>query len=85
MSISKQRTLDYVEREWRTYAERSNHLPKEEQNKRVKKMGFESFRAMLAQTDLVAGLPEDAFLNKDIESWPVDDVIVYYAEHPLPA
>ena len=48
MSISKQRTLDYVELEWATYVERFNRLPKEEQNKRVKAMGYESFRDMLA-------------------------------------
>ncbi len=48
MSIVKQRTLDYVELEWGTYVERFNHLPKEEQNQRVKEMGFESFRDILA-------------------------------------
>jgi len=48
VSISKQRTLDYVELEWATYVERFNRLPKEEQNKRVKAMGYESFRDMLA-------------------------------------
>ena len=48
MSITKQRTLDYVELEWGTYVERFNRLPKEEQSKRVKEMGFESFRDMLA-------------------------------------
>lgn len=48
MSITKQRTLDYVDLEWGTYVERFNRLPKEEQNKRVKKMGYESFRDMLA-------------------------------------
>jgi hypothetical protein len=48
MSISKQRTLDYVELEWGTYVERFNRLPKEEQQKRAKQMGFESLRDMLA-------------------------------------
>ena len=48
MSITKQRTLDYVELEWGTYVERFNRLPKEEQSKRVKEMGFESFRDLLA-------------------------------------
>ncbi|MGZ9226394.1 MAG: ClbS/DfsB family four-helix bundle protein [Anaerolineales bacterium] len=48
MSISKQRTLDYVELEWGTYVERFNRLPKEERSKRLKEMGFESFRDMLA-------------------------------------
>lgn len=48
MSISKQRTLDYVEFEWGTYVERFNRLPKEEQNKRVREMGFDSLRDLLA-------------------------------------
>jgi hypothetical protein len=48
MSITKQRTLDYVELEWGTYVERFDRLPKEEQNKRVKMMGYESFRDLLA-------------------------------------
>jgi hypothetical protein len=46
--ITKQRTLDYVEFEWGTYVERFHRLPKEEQKKRVKEMGYESFRDMLA-------------------------------------
>jgi hypothetical protein len=46
--ITKQRTLDYVELEWGTYLDRFNRLPEEEQNKRVKEMGYESFRDMLA-------------------------------------
>jgi hypothetical protein len=48
MSITKQRTLDYVELEWGTYVERFKRLPKEEQNKRVQKMGYETFRDLLA-------------------------------------
>lgn len=48
MPITKQRTLDYVELEWGTYVERFNRLPAEEQNKRVKEMGYESFRDILA-------------------------------------
>ena len=48
MPITKQRTLDYVNSEWGTYIERFNRLPKEEQGKRVKTMGYESFRDMLA-------------------------------------
>jgi hypothetical protein len=48
MPITKQRTLDYIEIEWGTYTERFNRLPKEEQEKRVKQMGYESFRDMLA-------------------------------------
>jgi hypothetical protein len=48
MSISKQRTLDYVEQEWGTYVERFHRLTEEEQNKRVKQMGYESLRDLLA-------------------------------------
>ena len=48
MPITKQRTIDYLNIEWGTYIERFNRLPKEEQEKRVKKMGYESFRDMLA-------------------------------------
>ena len=48
MPITKQRTLDYVTIEWGTYIERFNRLPKEEQGKRVKTMGYEAFRDMLA-------------------------------------
>ena len=48
MSISQQRALDYVTLEWGTYVQRFNRLPKEEQTKRVNKMGFESLRDLLA-------------------------------------
>jgi hypothetical protein len=48
MSISKQRALDYVELEWGTYIERFTRLSKEEQKKRVKALGFESLRDLLA-------------------------------------
>ena len=48
MSITKQRTLDFMEFEWGTYIERFNRWSKEEQGKRLKKMGYESFRDMLA-------------------------------------
>ncbi len=48
MVITKQRTLAYVELEWGTYVERFNRLPKEEQDKRVREMGYESFRDLLA-------------------------------------
>jgi len=46
--ITKERTLDYVELEWGTYVERFNRLPKDEGNKRVKEMGYESLRDLLA-------------------------------------
>jgi hypothetical protein len=48
LSITKQRAIDYVELEWGTYIERFNRLPKEEQEKRVKQMGYESLRDLLA-------------------------------------
>ena len=48
MPITRQRVLDYVNIEWSTYIERFNRLPKEVQEKRVKTMGYESFRDMLA-------------------------------------
>jgi len=48
MPITKQRTLDYVNIEWGTYIERFNRLPKDEQMKRLKAMGYEQFRDMLA-------------------------------------
>lgn len=38
----------------------------------------------LALLELTAELPEDAFLNEDIEGWLRDDVIVHYDEHPIP-
>lgn len=37
----------------------------------------------LALIELVADLPEDAFLNRDIEGWLVDDVIEHYDEHAI--
>ena len=48
MSITKQRTLDYVNSEWGTYIERFNRLPKSEQEQRMKQMGYEQFHDMLA-------------------------------------
>ena len=48
MSITKQRVIDYVELEWGTYIERFHRLPKEEQEKRVEQMGYESLRDLLA-------------------------------------
>ena len=48
MPITKQRTLDYVQQEWGTYIERFNLLSKDEQDTRVKQMGYEQFRDMLA-------------------------------------
>lgn len=48
MSITKQRTLDFIEHEWGTYVERFQRLPKEVQERRLQNMGYESFRDMLA-------------------------------------
>ena len=44
---------------------------------------YESVRC--AMIDLVAELPADAFMNKDIEAWLKDDVVEHYDEHPIPA
>ena len=48
MIITKTRTLEYIEQEWGTYVERFLRLPKDVQEKRVKEMGYETFRDMLA-------------------------------------
>ena len=48
MSITKGRTLEYIDREWGTYVERFLRLPKEEQDRRVHAQGYERFRDMLA-------------------------------------
>jgi len=48
MPITKARTLDYVEHEWGTYIERFNRLPMDEQDKRAREQGYESFRDLLA-------------------------------------
>lgn len=44
---------------------------------------FESLR--LALIEMVAKLPEDAFLNKDIEGWLAADVVEHLDDHALPA
>ena len=48
MSITKGRTLEYVEQEWGTYVERFQRLPQAGQEKRVKQQGYERFRDLLA-------------------------------------
>ena len=48
MSITKQRSLDYIQSEWGTYVERFKRLPQAEGEKRVRQMGYERFRDMLA-------------------------------------
>lgn len=42
---------------------------------------YESLR--LALIDLIERLPEDAFQNKEIESWLVSDVVRHYDDHPI--
>jgi hypothetical protein len=44
---------------------------------------YESVR--LALVDLVTRLPDDGFQNKDIKGWLIDDVVIHYDEHPIPA
>ena len=48
MPTTKQRTLDYMEYEWGTYVDRFSRLSKGEQDTRLKKTGYESFRDLLA-------------------------------------
>ena len=48
MSITKERTLSFIQEEWGTYVERFCRLPKDEQNQRVQEQGYERFRDMLA-------------------------------------
>lgn len=48
MTITKNRTLEYIEQEWGGYVERFHCLPEEVQEKRVREMGYERFRDMLA-------------------------------------
>jgi hypothetical protein len=72
MSITKQRTLDYLGEEWGTYVERFQRLPKEEQIKRVKKQGYETFRDMLAHIvawweegmDIIHAIVEDRHFER---------------------
>jgi hypothetical protein len=37
----------------------------------------------MAMIDLTADLPDDAFLNEDIEGWLRDDVVGHYDDHPI--
>lgn len=43
---------------------------------------YESIRQAMLQ--LTANLPDDAFLNEDIEGWLKDDVVGHYDDHPIP-
>jgi hypothetical protein len=44
---------------------------------------FETVR--LALINLIAELPEDAFINQHIENLLIADVVEHYEEHPIPA
>jgi hypothetical protein len=45
---------------------------------------FEHYEIVrLGLIDLVANLPQDAFLNKDIEAWLADDVVKHYDDHAI--
>jgi len=47
---------------------------------------FKHYEAVrLALMDLTANLPDDFFLNKDIEGWLRDDVVEHYNEHAVSA
>lgn len=48
MSAFKQRTLDFLSKEWGTYVERYNRWERSIVEKRVKQQGYERFRDMLA-------------------------------------
>ncbi len=48
MTITKQRTLEYLEQEWGTYIARYERIPKAEAERRVQAMGYGRFRDMLA-------------------------------------
>ena len=48
MSSFKQRTLDFLEIEWKTYIERFDRWPADEGLKRVNAQGYQQFRDMLA-------------------------------------
>jgi hypothetical protein len=37
----------------------------------------------LALVERVAGLPKDSFPHKEIESWPVEDIVRHHDEHPI--
>jgi hypothetical protein len=43
---------------------------------------YETVRQALI--DLVVDLPDDAFLNRDIESWLAADVVGHYDDHTIP-
>ncbi|NWG05713.1 MAG: ClbS/DfsB family four-helix bundle protein [Chloroflexi bacterium] len=142
VSVSRFIVADLLENEWATYIEDFSRLDDEKKKEFLSKQGFENFRDLLAHIigwweegariiagildspgftwqsrdtdafnaelvkkyskwsekdilthyesvrvvllELVAELPDDAFLNRDIEAWLVDDVVGHYDEHPMP-
>ncbi|MEO5887287.1 MAG: hypothetical protein ABIQ77_06465, partial [Anaerolineales bacterium] len=47
---------------------------------------FKHYEAVrLAMMDMTANLPDNFFLNKDIEGWLRDDVVEHYNEHAVSA
>ena len=54
----------------------------EQEQEQVKIVKVEPVRPKI---DLTEDLPDDAFLNRDIEQWLADDVVEHYDEHPIPA
>lgn len=88
MAVTKTRTLEYIEYEWGTYVERFQRLSKEEQEKRVKEMGYERFRDMLAHIlawwdegmDIVNAIAEDRPFERkkyDFDQFNADAVAKY--------
>jgi len=67
MPITRQRALEYVEAEWGTYVKRFDNLTKVERNQRVREMGYQTFRDVLAHIlawweegmDVVLAVAED--------------------------
>jgi len=88
MEITKTRTLEYIEYEWGTYVERFQHLPKDEQEKRMQTTGYERFRDMLAHIlawwdeamDIVNAIAEDRPFERkkyDFDQFNADAVEKY--------
>lgn len=88
MIITKTRTLEYIEQEWGTYVERFQRLPKDVQEKRVKEMGYETFRDMLAHIlawweegmDVITAIAEDRPFERkkyDFDAFNVEAVAKY--------
>lgn len=83
MSITKKRTLEYIEQEWGTYVERFERLPRAEQEKRVREQGYERFRDLLAH--ILAWWEEGArvisgILDSPSFTWEPSDVDAFNRE-----